>query len=170
MLVVSLDVSNTRKIMKKNNGFTLMNKASERSERAFTLIELLVVISIIGILAAMVTVSVTASQRQARDVARKSDLKQYQTSLEVYANKSNGLYPIFGATSASASLCTPLGLTTCSEDTKNANDSTYVYQYQSDGVSYVLWDKLENTTGVWVVCSNGQTGLVSSFSGGACPL
>jgi prepilin-type N-terminal cleavage/methylation domain-containing protein len=34
----------------------------------FTLIELLVVISIIGILAAMVTVSFTSSQRQARDL------------------------------------------------------------------------------------------------------
>jgi len=120
----------------------------------FTLIELLVVISIIGILAAMVTVSFTASQRQARDSARKSDLRQYQTTLESYANKTNGLYPVFAAaTSASASLCTPLGLATCPEDAKNASDSTFEYKYQSDagGTTYVLWDKLENVTGVWVI-------------------
>lgn len=139
-------------------------------KKGFTLIELLVVISIIGILAAMVTVSVTASQRQARDAARKSDLRQYQTSLEASANKSSGLYPIFGATSASVSLCTPLGLTTCPEDAKYVSDNTFVYKYESDGVTYVLWDKLENVAGVWVVCSSGQTGLVASFSGGACPL
>ena len=63
-------------IMKSN----ISNKSSRGNTSAFTLIELLVVISIIGILAAMVTVSFTASQRQARDAAKKSDLKQYQTS------------------------------------------------------------------------------------------
>lgn len=42
--------------------------------RGFTLIESLAVIAIIGILASIVTVSVFAAQRQARDTRRKSDL------------------------------------------------------------------------------------------------
>lgn len=150
----------------------------------FTLIELLVVISIIGVLAALVTVSFTASQRQARDAARKSDLKQYQTSLEAYANKNSGLFPsrpdASGAT-ASTTLCTDLGLTTCPEDAKFTNDATYIYKYQSDGsvsngtavaTSYVLWAKMENITGYWVFCSNGKSGsrASGSVSGGTCPL
>lgn len=150
----------------------------------FTLIELLVVISIIGILAAMVTVSFTSSQRQARDTQRKSDLKQYQTSLESYANK-NTLFPSFtdsAGASMSTTLCTSLAMTGCPEDPKNASDATFVYKYQSNGsgspnvdaASYVLWAKLENSANYWVVCSIGKNGTKPqsgfSVSGGVCPL
>jgi len=151
----------------------------------FTLIELLVVISIIGILAALVTVSFTASQRQARDTERKSDLSQYRTSLEIYANKNNGLYPSrpdSGGVSASLDLCTDLGSTGCPVDPKNSSDSSFDYKYQSNGnvsdgtataSDYVLWAKLENVSNTyWVVCSGGQSGKISSsttFSNGACP-
>lgn len=138
--------------------------------KAFTLIELLVVISIIGILAALAMVSFTGPQRQARDAGRKSDLRQYSTALEGYANKNNSLYPVYSAVRASTVVCPILGLTTCSEDPKYSSDNTYVYKYQSDGTYYVLWGKLENVTKTWVVCSTGQVGEVASFSGGTCPL
>ncbi len=152
------------------------------------MIELLVVISIIGILAALSLVSFTSSQRQARDTARKSDIKQYQTSLENYANKNSSLYPsrpdASGAV-ASSTVCTDLALTSCPEDPKYASDPSYPqYRYQSDGsvssgtptaTKYVLWAKLENTSNYWVVCSNGKVGtkLQSGWSnpvGGGCPL
>jgi prepilin-type N-terminal cleavage/methylation domain-containing protein len=156
---------------------------------AFTLIELLVVISIIGILAGMVVVSFTSSQKQARDTARKSDLSQYRTLLESFANKNNGLYPLYSSTVvASGNLCTALntslGITgSCPEDPKYSNDNAYLrYQYQSDGAGttgaasatqYVLWGKSENVSNMfWVVCSTGQSGKIASsttFSGGACP-
>jgi len=61
--------------------------------QGFTLIELLIVISIIGILAAMVTISFMNTQRQARDTQRKSDLSQYRNALEAFASKNNGLFP-----------------------------------------------------------------------------
>jgi prepilin-type N-terminal cleavage/methylation domain-containing protein len=156
--------------------------------KAFTLIELLVVISIIGILAAMITVSFTSSQRQARDTQRKSDLTQYRTSLEANANQNNGLYPSHPSSSgvlASETLCTDLNLTSCPEDPKAATDTTgtYVYKYQSngtgtsavDGTLYVLWAKLENSTNYWVVCSVGKSGIIAQStwvnpSGGVCPL
>lgn len=59
----------------------------------FTLLELLVVISIIGILAGLVLASFTGVQKGARDTNRSSDIKQYQTSLEQFANENSGLYP-----------------------------------------------------------------------------
>ncbi len=170
----------------KNKGFTLMNQTSVSKTFGFTLIELLVVISIIGILAALAMVSFTSSQRQARDTARKSDLKQYQTAVESFANQNGSLFPSrpdgSGAT-ASTTLCADIGMTTCPEDAKNVNDNTYVYKYQSDGAastgaatstSYVLWAKLENVTGYFLLCSNGKSGTVLqgslTIAAGNCPL
>lgn len=153
--------------------------------KGFTLIELLVVISLIGILAALALVSYTGSQKQARDTQRKSDLKQYQNALEIFANKNNGLYPSRTASAgvaASTTLCTDLSISTCPEDSRNAEDSTFTYRYQSDGsgsgtvdaTKYVLWGKLENTSNYWVICTDGRVGAKSqsgfSVSGGVCPL
>ena len=149
---------------------------------AFTLIELLVVISIIGILAAMITISFMNSQRQARDVQRKSDLSQYRNALEVFASKNNGLFPgqyLTVSANSISGFCTTL----CPLDPKNSTDSTYDYKYQSDGtvatgtpvaMHYVLWAKLENVTNAyWVVCSDGQSGKYTSATapaptGGGC--
>ena len=157
-----------------------------RSIFGFTLVELLVVISVIGVLATLVLVSFGPAQKQARDTQRKSDIKEYQNSLENFANKGNGLYPsrpdASGAV-ASTTLCADLGITTCSEDPKSTTDATYTYRYQSDGAvsdgtsiatKYVLWAKLENSTNYWVNCSNGKVGTEAqggfSVSGGICPL
>lgn len=149
------------------------------------MIELLVVISIIGVLASIVLVSYTSSQKQARDTQRKSDIKQYQLSVESFANKNGGLYPQRNLTvSADTTLCSDLGLSGCPSDPRKARDATFDYKYQSDGVAsdgsasatvYVLWGKIENVTATtyWVVCSNGKSGLKTSGippAGGACPL
>jgi prepilin-type N-terminal cleavage/methylation domain-containing protein len=155
-------------------------------KKGFTMIELLVVIAIIGILASLALISFSGSQKQARDSQRKSDLKQYQNALELFANQNNGLYPsrtdISGA-SASTTLCDDLAISTCPEDPRNADDASFIYKYQSNGTgagaadatSYVLWGKLENvsTTTYWVLCSTGVVGKVTSGippTGGVCPL
>ncbi len=59
----------------------------------FTLIELLVVISLIGILATLVTANLTAGRARGRDVARKSDLRSVGTSLRLYYN-DKGTFPV----------------------------------------------------------------------------
>ena len=156
-----------------------------RKQLGFTLVELLVVISVIGVLASIVLVSFTGSQKQARDTQRKSDVKQYQLALENFANKKNGLYPRRNITvSADTTLCTDMGLTTCPSDPREARDASFDYKYQSDGTAsdgtpaaanYVLWGKIENvsSTTYWVVCSNGKSGQLTTGippAGGACPL
>lgn len=152
-------------------------------KNAFTLVELLVVISIVGILASILLVSFVGTQKQTRDTQRKSDIKQYLTSLENFGSKTNGLYPVESViVSASSILCRDLSMTNCPSDPKNVQDSSFDYKYQSDGTAtggapsatqYVLWAKLENTTDYWVVCSSGKLGTVPqsgfSISGGNCP-
>ena len=58
----------------------------------FTLIELLVVISIIGFLASASMVMFNSARIKARDVKRKSDLKQLSSAIQLYYD-TNSSYP-----------------------------------------------------------------------------
>ena len=146
-----------------------------RLRSGFTLIELLIVIAIIGSLAAMIVINFASQANKARDAERKSDLRQYQTALESYANRSGGLYPVAASPVAVSSLCTTLNLSVCPQ-----NVGTPDYQYRSDnsGTKFVLWVTLETkpSDDVYIVCSNGKVGEVpgSSFTGvpagASCPI
>ncbi|MFN3188121.1 MAG: type II secretion system protein [Candidatus Paceibacteria bacterium] len=59
----------------------------------FTLIELLVVIAIIGILASVVLSSLSSARAAAKDAKIISEIRQFQTALELFANANGGLYP-----------------------------------------------------------------------------
>lgn len=58
----------------------------------FTLIELLVVISIIGILAALISASYGSAQAKSRDSRRKTDLDAVKKALELAKQDSTGQY------------------------------------------------------------------------------
>ena len=64
----------------------------ETKNKGFTLIELLVVISIIGLLASVVLVSLNPARGKARDTRRAADIRQFQTALEIYFSNNNA-YP-----------------------------------------------------------------------------
>lgn len=151
-------------------------------KQGFTLIELLIVIAIIGGLAAIGLITYPGTQRTARDTERKSDIKQYQTLLEIFANRSNGLYPHFSPSASTGSdvcggsptLYTVLGLTgACVND----SIATAPYRYFAIGGSgaagspsatgYLIYATLERPAtdgGVqyWVICSNGTAGRVAA--------
>lgn len=58
----------------------------------FTLVELLVVMSIIGVLATIISTGFRSAQARGRDAERKSDLKQIAGALELYFT-DYGKYP-----------------------------------------------------------------------------
>jgi type II secretion system protein G len=79
---------------------TMLEKiaAIKSKNKGFTLIELLVVISIIGLLAGMVLVSMSGARAKARDSRRKQDIRSIRMALELYY-ANNEKYPQAGACS-----------------------------------------------------------------------
>jgi prepilin-type N-terminal cleavage/methylation domain-containing protein len=66
--------------------------------KGFTLIELLVVVAIIGILATVVLSSLGAARTRARDARRISEMKNFETALEMYYLDYNQYPPLFANT------------------------------------------------------------------------
>jgi len=69
--------------------------------KGFTLIELLVVVTIIGILASIVIVSLGSARVKARDTRRLADIKQMTLAIELYIDQYRHYPPTPGAVSAS---------------------------------------------------------------------
>ena len=65
-----------------------------KNTHGFTLIELLVVIAIIGILSAVVLVSLGSARSRGRDSRRQTDLAELQSALALYSENNSGAYPV----------------------------------------------------------------------------
>jgi len=139
----------------------------QSKNKAFTLIELLITIAIVGILSAITAVSFINPPKLARDATRKSDIKQYQTLLENYANKNSGLYVDTLGTVNPSSICATLGSTNCPNDPVAGQQ----YYLNSTTTSYVVWARLEKPVQYFIVCSDGKVGLSATApSSSSCPI
>lgn len=97
----------------------------------FTLIELLVVISIIGLLASIVLVSLNSARLKARDARRQEDIHQFILAFQLYEDSNGGNVPPCGGEAStdgySSCLTTSLApyMSTLPKDP--INNSTYYY-------------------------------------------
>ncbi len=119
------------------------------AKRGFTLIEILIVVAIIGILASVALVGLNPVQRKGRDARRISDLRQIQTSLELYFTKK-GTYPnVSNFPDLKAELIDAgIGTNNIPDDPRatGSNDIHYFYGTDSTNSSYVLGAQLEDTS------------------------
>jgi prepilin-type N-terminal cleavage/methylation domain-containing protein len=113
-----------------------------RKNKGFTLIELLVVIAIIGILAAIVLVSLSGAQNRARDARIQGDINQIRSLAEIYSNDVGGNYN---------GLANETNFTTLTSDIVTQKGS---YSYAtSTNFTYCVVAKLNNGQ-YWCVDSN----------------
>ena len=112
--------------------------------KGFTLIEIIIVITIIGVLAALISSNFLNSLKKGRDAKRKADLEQMTRALEMYY-EDNKVYP--DAVSFGGQLCHPGGCATKIYMQKLPNDpvSGKTYSYRLDNESYRLYACLENS-------------------------
>lgn len=149
----------------------------------FTLIELLVVITIIGILASIVLVSLGSARVKARDTRRIADIKQIALAIEFYTDQYRHYPPITGATTVAERW---QKLSECLSANPNCTDNTdgfqvisaapldplssgeYEYDYSpnADGSRFVLKAILE--TAAHQVLSVDADGVMSAFSNIDC--
>lgn len=128
-----------------------------REKRAFTLIELLVVIAIIGILAAIVLVSLRSARDSAYDAEIKSELEQVRAAAEVeYSKATGGSYAGF---TIPADLVPP----SCSAD------ASYQLATSADGQDYAAWAGLCTDTDNWCVDATGISIATSGDPTAASP-
>lgn len=129
------------------------------------MIELLIVVAIIGILVSLGTARYLNIEKSSRDLRRKSDLNQYRTALENYANAKGSVYPI--ATGEITALCSTEAFEDdylsgdCLEDVMKTVSDHSNYLYFSDGTDYVLGTQLEKGS-FYEICSNGRSGEVTN--------
>lgn len=118
----------------------IVSKVKKIQILGFTLIELLVVISIIGILATLVTANLNSARSRARDAERKSDMRSTATALRLYFNDF-GTYPLSDS-SLNISGCGALGASSCTPGsawTAGTGPTTYMSVLPKDpspGQSY----------------------------------
>lgn len=115
----------------------------KKTNQGFTLIELIVVIAIIAVLTGLVSFNFQQARMKARDISRKSDLKQIANALEAYKS-DNASYPANPSTAL-----VPTYMKEYFRDPKEILQSgswvDYSYVLGTDTLQYTLQACLENT-------------------------
>lgn len=157
--------------------------SNKKSESAFTLVELLVVIVILGVLSTIGLVAFASAQARGRDAARKSDLKQIASALELYFS-DYGKYP--SSSSGKIKGCPTTTSTSCvwgaGDSTSTLTDGktvyfetlptdpsksyNYYYRSASPNQSFQLYARLENLQDPDIISTSYScgTGITCNFA------
>jgi len=150
----------------------------------FTLIELLVVVAILGILSTIGLSSFHSSQMKSRDARRKVDLANIQKALEMHYNDHkkypasdvNGQIVVDGAGALvwgdKSEFKDSTGTIYMKELPNDPAQNQIYYYLSSDGKSYKLYAKLENTNDLCFTsssnCSSGGFAGTDCGGGSRC--
>lgn len=155
--------------------FNLENRV-RRARGGFTLIELLVVIAIIGVLAAVVLVSLNTARMRGRDAKRLADLDAVRLALEVYADQNGSVYPadagspgtepdLASFNTITGALVTAQLLSATPTDPVNGRDYVGQLNAAANATSYILGADLESPT---AACDTDYDGDDVDGTGSAC--
>ncbi len=131
-------------------GYFARNLKGKKGQSGFTLIELLVVVTILGVLAAIVTLSLVGLTTNAQAKACMQEYKTVQAGLDAYMANKN--LDTVSASSGTSDMTTPIKLY---NKTPSAGDPTYVRNSPTNWA--YTWD------------STGRITNVGSGPGGAVP-
>lgn len=121
-------------------------------KKGFTLIEILVTVTIIGIMASMITINVSSARTKGRDESRKANLQAISSALSIYYAQ-NKEYPNVTSYNELKTVLVPDYLTTWPNDPSNATNvgsfpdsNIYSYFVQTGGGNFALDARLEKNS------------------------
>lgn len=140
-------------------GYFARNMKGKKGQSGFTLIELLVVVTILGVLAAIVTLSLVGLTTNAQAKACEQEYKTVQAGLDAYMANNN--VDTITATAGTSDMTTPIVLY---NQTPSAANPTYVRNSPTRWA--YIWDATGRITGVAAATGGPAVPAGCTVSGG----